>query len=114
MEEVTAVLERLGLGKYAESFEDEGFDDIVWMCTCQKDMLREIADECNLAPEDAITFIRPRSYFSYKRPAATPPSAAPALAQVAAEDPGSRTGEAEADGGESAPRPPAKKRRRSL
>ena len=57
MEEVAAVLERLGLGKYVEAFEDEGFDDIVWMCTCKKEMLVEITYECNLAPDDAVKFV---------------------------------------------------------
>jgi acyl carrier protein len=57
MDEVIPVLERLGLGKYAEAFEDEGYDDINWLFSCEKPMLVRIADEINLAAKDKVKFV---------------------------------------------------------
>ena len=53
MEEVKVVLELLGLKKYAEAFEDEGYDDIAWMLSSEEDMLWTMCDEVNLAKDDA-------------------------------------------------------------
>ena len=36
MEEVLPMLERLGLGKYAEAFEDEGFTDLETFLACDE------------------------------------------------------------------------------
>lgn len=57
MEGVRAFLDAIRLDKYAEAFEEQGYDDLPWLSRLGDDLLRQICDSLGMKPGHSMKFV---------------------------------------------------------